>query len=66
MWYEANMQSQGTFERNAERHAPDLRTQTLLGAAALGVPLVIGLALWARFGDAVYVERLLSMIASCI
>ena len=43
-----------------------LRAQTLASAAALGVLLVAGLAMWAAYGDGLYAERLLAMIASCI
>jgi hypothetical protein len=42
------------------------RSQALAGAATLGVLLAAGLALWAVYGDGLYAERLLSMIASCI
>ncbi|TCT10039.1 hypothetical protein EDC22_106234 [Tepidamorphus gemmatus] len=38
----------------------------LAGAATLGLLLAAGLALWAVYGDGLYAERLLSMIASCI
>jgi|FEC22Drversion2_1045045.scaffolds.fasta_scaffold00241_6 hypothetical protein len=41
-------------------------TAVLAGAAMLGLLLAAGLALWAVYGDGLYAERLLSMIASCI
>lgn len=44
----------------------NLRAQTLAGAAALGAVLVAGLAMWGVYGEGLYAERLLSMIASCI
>ena len=36
-----------------------------IGAAALAVLLFGGGLLWARFGEAVYVERILAAITNC-
>ena len=36
-----------------------------IGAAVFGVAVLASLALWTRFGEAVYVERILGAIAGC-
>ena len=40
-------------------------TQVAVGAAAFAVLLAAGALLWARFGESVYLERILGAIASC-
>lgn len=36
-----------------------------IGALVFAVALLAGLGLWVRFGEAVYVERILGAIANC-
>jgi hypothetical protein len=36
-----------------------------IGAAVLAVALAGSLLMWARFGEAIYIDRILAAIASC-
>ncbi len=50
---------------NDERETHAGSTQVAIGAAAFAVLLAASALLWARFGEAVYIERILGAIASC-
>lgn len=65
MWYGCGMRNPADADTPFPSRA-NLRAQTLAGAAALGMVLVAGLAMWGVYGEGLYAERLLAMIASCI
>ncbi len=52
-----------TATRNTATAGHDLHAP--LGALAIGVVLFAGVLLWARFGEAVYIERLFGALANC-
>ena len=54
-------------DMSAHRSEPtsSLPTQIAVGAAGIAVLLAAGMLLWLRYGEAIYVDRLFSMIANC-
>ena len=54
-------------DMSARRPEPvsTLPTQIAVGAAGIAVLLAGAAVLWVRHGEAVYVDRLFSMIANC-
>lgn len=52
-------------EQISARPESALPTQIAIGAAGIAVFLAIGVFLWMRHGEAIYVDRLFSMIANC-
>ena len=55
--------SDTTTERDDKRAGSP---HVAIGALVFAVALLASLALWVRFGEAVYIERILGAIASCL
>lgn len=55
------------MSRASEHSGKDARsaTQVAVGALVFAVAIFVGLGLWARFGEAVYLDRIFTAIANC-